>query len=48
MKVTNVGIIGMGHISNIYCENLQTVHENTTVLACADVNLEEAKAKAEK
>ena len=47
MKVTNVGIIGMGHISNIYCENLQTVHENTTVLACADVNMEAAKSKAE-
>ena len=48
MKVVNVGIIGMGNISDIYCENLCTVHENTRVLACADVNLEVAKAKAEK
>ena len=48
MRVVNVGIIGMGNISDIYCENLCTVHENTRVLACADVNLEVAKAKAEK
>lgn len=48
MKIVNVGIIGMGNISDIYCENLCTVHENTRVLACADVNLEAAKAKAEK
>lgn len=48
MEVVKVGIIGMGHISNIYCENLMTVHENTTVAACADVDLEAAKAKAEK
>ena len=48
MKVVNVGIIGTGNISDIYCKNLCTVHENTRVLACADVNLEAAKAKAEK
>ena len=47
MEVVKVGIIGMGHISNIYCENLMTVHENTTVAACADVDLAAAKAKAE-
>lgn len=46
--MVKVGIIGMGHISNIYCENLMTVHENTTVAACADVDPEAAKAKAEK
>lgn len=48
MKIANIGIIGTGNISDIYCENLCTVHENTNVLACADVNLEAAKAKAEK
>ena len=48
MKVINIGIIGTGNISDIYCENLATVHENTRVVACADVNLDVAKEKAEK
>ena len=48
MGIANIGIIGTGHISEIYCQNLTTVHENTQILACADVNPEAAKAKAEK
>lgn len=48
MRVVNIGIIGMGHISNCYCQNLNTVHENTRVIACADIDLEAARVKAEK
>ena len=48
MSSIKIGIIGMGHISNIYCENLCTVHENTDVVACADVFPEAAREKAEK
>ena len=48
MRIANIGIIGTGHISEIYCQNLTTVHENTRILACADVNRQAAEAKAEK
>jgi len=48
MDTVKVGIIGMGHISNIYCENLITVYENTEVVACADVIPEVAQVKADK
>ena len=47
MRIANIGIIGTGHISNIYCENLTKTHENTYIFACADINLEAAKAKAD-
>lgn len=48
MRIVNIGIIGTGHISNIYCENLTQTHENTHVFACADINLDAAKEKAKK
>lgn len=48
MRIAKIGIIGTGHISNIYCQNLITVHENTEVVACADVIRKAAEEKAEK
>ena len=48
MRIAKIGIIGTGHISEIYCQNLTTVHENTEIIACADVNREAAQKKAEK
>lgn len=48
MRIANIGIIGTGHISEIYCQNLTTVHENTRILACADINRQAAEAKAAK
>lgn len=48
MRIAKIGIIGTGHISDIYCQNLTTVHENTQVIACADINREAAQAKAAK
>ena len=48
MRIARIGIIGTGHISEIYCENLTTVHENTEIVAVADVNRVAAEAKAAK
>lgn len=48
MRIAKIGIIGTGHISEIYCQNLTTVHENTEILAVADVNRAAAEAKAAK
>lgn len=48
MRIAKIGIIGTGHISEIYCENLTNVHENTEIIAVADVNREAAEAKAAK
>ena len=48
MRVAKIGIIGTGHISEIYCQNLTTVHENTEIIAVADINREAAEAKAAK
>lgn len=48
MGIAKIGIIGAGHISEIYCQNLTTVHENTEIIACADINREAAEKKAEK
>ncbi|GIO29180.1 MULTISPECIES: Gfo/Idh/MocA family protein [Paenibacillus] len=46
MKKMNVGIIGCGNISSIYFENLKTF-QAVHVSACADLDLDRAKAKAE-
>ena len=46
MRIAKIGIIGTGHISEIYCSNLTTVHENTEIVAVADVNRAAAEAKA--
>lgn len=43
-----IGNIGTGHISEIYCQNLTAVHENTQILAVADVNRAAAEAKTAK
>ena len=40
-----VGIIGCGNISGVYFDNLR-VFENVEVTACADLNMDAAKAKA--
>lgn len=48
MRIAKIGIIGTGHISEIYCQNLTTVHENTEIIAVADVNRAAAEAKAAK
>ena len=48
MRIAKIGIIGTGHISEIYCENLTNVHENTEIIAVADVNREAAEQKAAK
>lgn len=45
-KKTGVGIVGCGNISGIYFQNL-TKFEATGVVACADLIVERAKAKAE-
>lgn len=42
---TKIGIIGCGNISSIYCEIAQTL-ENLELAACADLDVERAKARA--
>lgn len=48
MRIAKIGIIGTGHISEIYCENLTNVHANTEIVAVADVIREVAEKKAAK
>ena len=45
MDKTKIGIIGCGNISKIYCE-APTKFPNIEVVACADIDLERARAKA--
>ena len=45
MKKTGIGIIGCGNISGIYFKNL-ALFQNTQIVACADMLLERAQAKA--
>lgn len=47
MKKTKIGVIGCGNISGIYLQNLTTKFANTQVVACADLDLAAAKARAE-
>lgn len=47
MKKHTVGVIGCGDISGIYLENCKKLG-NVEVVACSDLNLERAKAAAEK
>ena len=42
----NIGIIGCGNISDTYFES-QQLFNNLKVIACADINIEVAKASAE-
>jgi predicted dehydrogenase len=46
MKPIRVGIIGCGKISDFYLKNLCN-HSDVEVLACADLEIDRAKAKAE-
>jgi predicted dehydrogenase len=46
MKNVRVGIIGCGNISGIYFTNMKAF-EGVEVVACADLDVERAKAKAE-
>jgi predicted dehydrogenase len=45
MRRVKVGIIGCGNISEVYFRNLQSF-PNTEVVACADLDVERAKARA--
>ena len=45
MKKTGIGIIGCGNISQVYFQNLAKF-QNTQIVACADMLLERAQAKA--
>ena len=47
MKKLKVGIVGCGNISGIYFQNLCHTFNNVDVAACADLNMESAKAKAQ-
>jgi predicted dehydrogenase len=46
LKKLNVGIIGCGNISSIYFKNCETF-QTLDIVACADLDIERAKAKAE-
>lgn len=48
MKMTGIGILGCGVISDIYLQNLSNVFENTYVAAVCDTNMVRAKEQAEK
>lgn len=45
MKKMNIGVVGCGNISGIYFKNCQLL-ETTKIVACADILLERAEAKA--
>ncbi|OXS64900.1 Gfo/Idh/MocA family protein [Priestia filamentosa] len=47
MEKVNIGIIGCGFISSIYMKNLPEF-ERIEILACADLDIQRAKAQAEK
>ncbi len=47
MDKVKVGIIGCGNISSIYLKNLTKMFNITEVVACADLDIERARAKAE-
>jgi predicted dehydrogenase len=48
MGKIKAGIIGCGNISEIYFSNGKALFEGLEVVACADLDLERVKAKAEK
>lgn len=47
MKKAKVGVIGCGNISGIYFKNANELFGNYEIVACADIDVERAKAKAE-
>jgi len=46
MTTIRIGIVGCGNISSIYFKNLRA-YEGVEVVACADIDVERARAKAE-
>lgn len=48
MSKIKAGIIGCGNISEIYLSNTKKLFEGLELIACADLDVERAKAKAEK
>lgn len=42
-----IGIIGAGNISEVYCRNLTSMFDNTTVVGIADIVLERAQERAD-
>ena len=46
-KPVGIGIVGAGVISEIYCKNLGTTFDNTTVIGIADMLADRAKARAD-
>lgn len=46
MKAIKAGIIGCGNISGIYLQNLTKTFRNVQLIACADIDMERAEAKA--
>jgi predicted dehydrogenase len=48
MKPVKTGIIGCGMISDIYLHNCCEVFKITEMIACADIDMDRAKEKAEK
>jgi predicted dehydrogenase len=46
MNKVKVGIIGCGNISSIYMKNCSTMFEILDLVACADIDMERAEAKA--
>ncbi|TWT25835.1 Gfo/Idh/MocA family protein [Planomicrobium sp. CPCC 101110] len=47
MSTLKIGIIGCGWISSVYMENIRT-YPNLSLVACADLDLEKARAQAER
>ena len=47
MRRVRVGILGCGFISDIYLKNLTGVFRNVEVRACADLDMDRARARAE-
>src|SRR5262245_29702216 len=46
-NVVTVGVVGCGNISSVYLKNMAT-YPHLKVLACADLDMERAKAQAER
>jgi len=46
-NVVNIGVIGCGNINTVYLKNLAT-YSHLKVVACADLDMERAKAQAER
>ena len=47
MKKVKTGIVGCGFISEIYCKNMCEVFDILDVTACADIDIDRAKSRAQ-